>query len=209
MGLDKPLWLQFWNFSRAHGQVISATRFFHWPVFDVVMEQLPFTLALIAGMTWSIALGIPLDALPRPPWRLGRQADRCAFSCHDRCPVLCCCHLRPACIAVSCAGCLPLVRRAAISAISCFISSCLLWQWGWAGLAISAGWSAPRCLKCLKLLSNSRAICLTGWWLVVKARRSPSAHHRSVLALARCFHLPFLQKLSLPGRVSSLFMTPS
>ena len=28
MGLDKPLWLQFWNFSRAHGQVISATRFF-------------------------------------------------------------------------------------------------------------------------------------------------------------------------------------
>lgn len=65
MGLDQPLWLQFWNFYTGAwtgdlGNEVLSDR----PVFDVVMEQLPHTLALIAGgMTWSIALGIPLGCL--------------------------------------------------------------------------------------------------------------------------------------------------
>lgn len=34
------------------------------PVLDVVMEQLPFTLALVVGgITWSVALGIPLGCI--------------------------------------------------------------------------------------------------------------------------------------------------
>ncbi|MCY4150073.1 MAG: ABC transporter permease [Gammaproteobacteria bacterium] len=62
MGLDQPVWIQFWNFFTNAwqgnlGNEILSNR----PVADVVMEQLPWTLALIAGgMVWSIALGIPL-----------------------------------------------------------------------------------------------------------------------------------------------------
>ena len=76
MGLDQPLWLQFWNFFSGAwtgdlGNEVLSDR----PVFDVVMEQLPFTLALIAGgMTWSIALGIPLGCLAAV--RRGGMIDR-------------------------------------------------------------------------------------------------------------------------------------
>ncbi len=62
MGLDQPIWIQFWNFfinawQGDLGNEVLSDR----PVTDVVLEQLPFTLALIAGgMIWSIALGIPL-----------------------------------------------------------------------------------------------------------------------------------------------------
>lgn len=62
MGLDQPIWVQFWNFfinawQGDLGNEVLSDR----PVTNVVLEQLPFTLALIAGgMIWSIALGIPL-----------------------------------------------------------------------------------------------------------------------------------------------------
>ncbi|MXW48012.1 MAG: ABC transporter permease [Gammaproteobacteria bacterium] len=62
MGLDQPIWVQFWNFfinawQGDLGNEVLSDR----PVTDVVLEQLPFTLALIAGgMIWSVALGIPL-----------------------------------------------------------------------------------------------------------------------------------------------------
>ncbi len=62
MGLDQPVWVQFWNFfinawQGDLGNEVLSDR----PVTTVVMEQLPYTLALIAGgMLWSIALGIPL-----------------------------------------------------------------------------------------------------------------------------------------------------
>ncbi len=76
MGLDQPLWMQFWNFFSAAwsgdlGREVLSDR----PVAEVVMEQLPYTLALIAGgIGWSVALGIPLGvwaALKR-----GSLADR-------------------------------------------------------------------------------------------------------------------------------------
>ena len=62
MGLDRPVWVQFWNFFIGAwqgdlGREVLSDR----PVAKVVMEQLPFTLSLIAGgMVWSIAIGIPL-----------------------------------------------------------------------------------------------------------------------------------------------------
>ncbi len=62
MGLDQPVWIQLWNFfinawQGDLGNEVLSDR----PVVTVVMEQLPYTLALIAGgMIWSIALGIPL-----------------------------------------------------------------------------------------------------------------------------------------------------
>lgn len=62
MGLDQPVWVQFWNFFTNawrgdFGNEVLSDR----PVAQVVMEQLPYTLALIAGgMIWSVALGIPL-----------------------------------------------------------------------------------------------------------------------------------------------------
>jgi len=62
MGLDQPIWVQFWNFFTGAwtgdlGEEVLSGR----PVTQVVMEQLPYTLVLIAGgISWSVALGIPL-----------------------------------------------------------------------------------------------------------------------------------------------------
>ncbi|MGI9508188.1 MAG: ABC transporter permease [Geminicoccaceae bacterium] len=62
MGLDQPVWVQFWNFFTGAwtgdlGEEVLSGR----PVLTVVLEQLPYTLALIAGgISWSVALGIPL-----------------------------------------------------------------------------------------------------------------------------------------------------
>jgi peptide/nickel transport system permease protein len=62
MGLDQPIWVQFWNFFTGAwtgdlGEEVLSGR----PVLDVVFEQLPYTLVLIAGgISWSVALGIPL-----------------------------------------------------------------------------------------------------------------------------------------------------
>jgi peptide/nickel transport system permease protein len=76
MGLDQPVWIQFWNFfinawQGDLGNEVLSER----PVARVVMEQLPYTLALIAaGMIWSVALGIPLGC-----WaaiKRGSMADR-------------------------------------------------------------------------------------------------------------------------------------
>ena len=73
MGLDQPVWVQFWNFFTNAwmgdlGNEVLSER----PVAAVVMEQLPFTLALIAGgITWSVVLGIPLGcwaAVKRGSW---------------------------------------------------------------------------------------------------------------------------------------------
>ena len=73
MGLDQPVWVQFWNFFTNAwmgdlGNEVLSER----PVAAVVMEQLPFTLALIAGgITRSVALGIPLGcwaAVKRGSW---------------------------------------------------------------------------------------------------------------------------------------------
>ena len=65
MGLDQPIWMQFLKFytSAFRGdlgtEVLSGR-----PVLTVVFEQLPFTLALIAGaISWSVLLGIPLGCI--------------------------------------------------------------------------------------------------------------------------------------------------
>ncbi len=76
MGLDQPVWMQFWNFFSGAwtgdlGEEVLSGR----PVLTVVMEQLPFTLALIVGgITWSVALGIPLGCWAAV--KRGSLADR-------------------------------------------------------------------------------------------------------------------------------------
>lgn len=73
MGLNQPVPVQFWNFYSSAwmgdlGNEVLSGR----PVLTVVLEQLPFTLALIAGgIIWSVALGIPLGcwaAINRGSW---------------------------------------------------------------------------------------------------------------------------------------------
>lgn len=65
MGLDQPLWEQlgrfYWGVLRGDlGREVLSER----PVVTVVLEQLPYTLALIAGgIGWSVALGIPLGCI--------------------------------------------------------------------------------------------------------------------------------------------------
>jgi peptide/nickel transport system permease protein len=76
MGLDQPVWVQFWNFYTdawrgEFGVEVLSER----PVIDVVMGQLPYTLALIAGgITWSVGLGIPLGCWAAV--KRGSLADR-------------------------------------------------------------------------------------------------------------------------------------
>lgn len=76
MGLDQPIWMQFWNFySGAWRGDLGMEVLSNRPVLAVVMEQLPYTLALIAGgITWAVALGIPLGCLAAV--RRGSWADR-------------------------------------------------------------------------------------------------------------------------------------
>lgn len=76
MGLDQPVWVQFWNFFANAwqgdlGREVLSDR----PVSQVVLEQLPHTLGLIAcGIGWSVALGIPLGCWAAT--RRGSAADR-------------------------------------------------------------------------------------------------------------------------------------
>ncbi|MDV7144832.1 ABC transporter permease [Tropicimonas sp. TH_r6] len=76
MGLDQPVWIQFWNFFTSAwqgdlGREVLSDR----PVSTVVMEQLPYTLALIAGgLSWSVAIGIPLGCWAAV--KRGSLADR-------------------------------------------------------------------------------------------------------------------------------------
>ena len=76
MGLDQPIWTQFWRFySGAWRGDLGMEVLSNRPVLAVVMEQLPYTLALIAGgIGWSVALGIPLGCLAAV--RRGSWADR-------------------------------------------------------------------------------------------------------------------------------------
>ncbi len=76
MGLDQPVWIQFLRFySNAWMGNLGVEVLSNRPVLTVVMEQLPFTLALIAGgITWSVALGIPLGCLAAV--KRGSWADR-------------------------------------------------------------------------------------------------------------------------------------
>ncbi len=76
MGLDQPIWAQFWNFySGAWTGDLGTEVLSNRPVLTVVLEQLPFTLALIAGgILWSVALGIPLGCLAAV--RRGSWVDR-------------------------------------------------------------------------------------------------------------------------------------
>jgi peptide/nickel transport system permease protein len=73
IGLDQPIWVQFWRFYSGVWRGDLGTEVLSGrPVITVVMEQLPFTLALIAGgIIWSVALGIPLGcmaAVKRGSW---------------------------------------------------------------------------------------------------------------------------------------------
>jgi peptide/nickel transport system permease protein len=76
MGLDQPIWVQFWRFYSSAwtgdlGTEVLSGRL----VLTVITEQLPFTLALIAGgISWSVALGIPLGCLAAV--KRGGWADR-------------------------------------------------------------------------------------------------------------------------------------
>ncbi len=65
MGLDQPIWVQFWRFySSAWTGDLGTEVLSGRQVLTVIAEQLPFTLALIAGgISWSVALGIPLGCL--------------------------------------------------------------------------------------------------------------------------------------------------
>jgi peptide/nickel transport system permease protein len=76
MGLDRPVWVQFWNFyTSAWRGDLGVDVLSERPVLTVILDQLPYTLALIAGgITWSVGLGIPLGCWAAV--KRGSLADR-------------------------------------------------------------------------------------------------------------------------------------
>ena len=150
------------------------------------------------------------DALPQSAVAAGRQADRCA-SCHDRCPILCC-HLRPACIC-----CQPALvarhwcgrggqyQRSVVSSHPAFSGRAGLgWLYRPDGPRLDAG-SAGFYIR------TARAFGLPNWLVTYRYALTIAILPTITLlgvGIGRCFHLPFAE-LSLPGRVSDLFMTSS
>ncbi len=65
MGLDLPLPVQFWRFlSAALTGDLGEDVFSRRPVLDIVLGQLPYTIALaLAGLGWAMLLGMPLGCL--------------------------------------------------------------------------------------------------------------------------------------------------
>ena len=65
MGLDKPIYVRLARFVTkvAHGD-LGTDLFSRRPVTTIVLENLPYTLLLIAaGLGWAVLLGIPLGCL--------------------------------------------------------------------------------------------------------------------------------------------------
>ena len=76
LGLDRPLWEQFGLFAwRAlHGD-LGRSFVYNVPAVDVILQRLPATLELaLAGLVFSIAIGIPLGVLAglKPQSWIGR-----------------------------------------------------------------------------------------------------------------------------------------
>ena len=99
MGLDQPVLIQI---ARFFGRVVTGDLgtdvLTHRSVLITVIEQMPFTLALIAaGIGWAALLGIPLGcfaAIRRGS--LADRVDRRAVRQHDRGSVIRRRHLQPA-----------------------------------------------------------------------------------------------------------------
>jgi peptide/nickel transport system permease protein len=61
LGLDQPLWVQYWHFveSFVTGN-LGQSFYYRTPVFDLYLERLPNSLLLAAvAMTFSLVIGIP------------------------------------------------------------------------------------------------------------------------------------------------------
>lgn len=65
LGLDRPIWYQYWVFvSRLVQGDLGVSIHQHRPVFDIVLERLPATLKLAAaGFVFSLIVGVPLGIL--------------------------------------------------------------------------------------------------------------------------------------------------
>lgn len=77
LGLDQPIYLQLINFyaNIARGD-LGRDVWSNRPVLDMVLEDLPHTLALLAaGLAWPLALAVPLGCLAAV--RPGSFADIC------------------------------------------------------------------------------------------------------------------------------------
>jgi peptide/nickel transport system permease protein len=76
LGLDQPLWMQFWVFAKSALAGDFGRSFVHGvPAIDLIVSRLPATMELaLVALVLSIALGIPLGMVAgiRPHSALGR-----------------------------------------------------------------------------------------------------------------------------------------
>src|SRR5947209_683282 len=65
LGLDQPLWLQFWLFLKAALAGDLGRSFVHGvPAIDLILNRMPATLELaLAALILSVGIGIPLGLL--------------------------------------------------------------------------------------------------------------------------------------------------
>src|SRR5690349_9455053 len=76
VGLDRPVWVQYWSFiaSLAHGD-LGQSFYYRMPVLDLYLSRLPNSLLLAsAAMVFSLLIGIPSGILAAV--RVGRFWDR-------------------------------------------------------------------------------------------------------------------------------------
>ncbi len=77
LGLDRPLWMQFWVFAKNAFSGDLGRSFVHgMPALDLILDRMPATLELaFVALVLSIALGIPLGMIAglKPSSVLGRS----------------------------------------------------------------------------------------------------------------------------------------
>ena len=78
LGLDKPLWEQYFVFlSNALAGDLGKSFVFNMPALQLILERMPATLELaIAAMLIAVVLGIPLGHVGRATARIDRPARR-------------------------------------------------------------------------------------------------------------------------------------
>ncbi|MEU6248457.1 ABC transporter permease [Glycomyces sp. NPDC047010] len=76
MGLDQPMWKQFWDYITGTLTMDLGDSFqYRRPIFDLIVERLPATLLLSGtGMVIAVVLGLWIGT--RSGWRQGSRYDR-------------------------------------------------------------------------------------------------------------------------------------
>lgn len=90
LGLDQPLWVQYWRYmERLFAGDFGRSYVTSLPVSTMILQRLPATLEMtVASLIISVGIGLPLGVVagvfPKSPWSRGAAFSRCSASA---CPI--------------------------------------------------------------------------------------------------------------------------